>query len=203
MLDYKNGIHKECGKKFETYKDIIITPFYTEEFCQELVKICEFYKDKFSPYIYYYYKGVKSNNSPWNTLSFNKINYYLFEDFCDHYKKKICPLLLDVFPETKITGWFSPMIIKYDKSKQILNLHNDESLITMNLKLNNNYEGSTLYFPRQEWSNKDVPIGHAYLWPSNVTHPHRTDELKSGIKYTLTNWTFPPVWKKENFIENV
>ena len=202
-INYSDAIDERCGIEYEVYKDIIITPFYKKEFCQELVSIAEFYKDRFAPNISYYYKGVNSNDSPWNTININQISVFLFQDFCNHYKKTICPLLEKIYLETKITGWFSPMIIKYENKGQELDLHHDESLVTMNCKLNDNYKGSILYFPRQDFSNKDIPVGTAYFWPSNVTHPHKTDQLQSGTKYTFTSWTFPPAWKKENFIENV
>jgi len=145
-----------------------------------------------------FYTKDKTNdltkNSPWNTLYLSRISHLLFEDFCDHYEKFICPLIEKHFLPEKIRGWFSPMIIKYSKKGQNVTLHNDTSLITLNLKLNTNYKGSVLEFPRQNWTNKDVPKGWCYLWPSRVTHPHRTTSLTKGSKYTLSSWTHPSSW---------
>lgn len=70
-----------------------------------------------------------------------------------------------------------------------LGLHTDASLFTGSVKLNDNYAGAELIFPRQNFSNKDVPIGKCILFPSMVTHGHYVDELRGGKKYSLTMWT--------------
>jgi len=199
-IDYNNAIHPKCGKEVQTYKDIIVTPFYTEKFCDELVEMAKFYDKKFSPYIYYILdrSSKKSDASPWDTLLFSRISHILFENFCEHYKKYICPILeKDFFPET-IPGWFSPMIIKYSKRGQKVKLHNDISLFTLNVKLNTNYKGCHVEFPRQGWNNKDLPKGWCMIWPSQVTHPHRSQPLLKGTKYTLSAWTHPPSWKVDS-----
>ena len=71
QLNYKTAIHPDCGKEVKIHKDIIITPFYTEEFCDQLVKLAQYYDDKFSAYIVY--TKEKSNNpinsKPNNTTS--------------------------------------------------------------------------------------------------------------------------------------
>lgn len=74
-------------------------------------------------------------------------------------------------------------------TQKSLGLHTDASLITGSVKLNDNYEGATLYFPRQDFTNLDVPVGSCILFPSQVTHGHYVDELQSGVKYSLTMWT--------------
>ena len=70
-----------------------------------------------------------------------------------------------------------------------LALHTDASLITGSVKLNDEYEGAELVFPRQSFSNIDVPVGHCILFPAQVTHGHRVEPLVSGTKYSFTMWT--------------
>ena len=43
IIDYRKAIHPQCGKEIKIHKDIIITPFYTAQFCDELVKMAKFY----------------------------------------------------------------------------------------------------------------------------------------------------------------
>jgi hypothetical protein len=31
-------------------------------------------------------------------------------------------------------------------------------------------------------------VGDLLAWPSLVTHPHQTSQLRSGVKYALTVW---------------
>ena len=68
-------------------------------------------------------------------------------------------------------------------------MHSDISLVSGSVKLNDEYEGGELYFPRQNFSNKDIPVGKCILFPSQVTHPHTSTELLSGTKWSLTMWT--------------
>ena len=68
----------------------------------------------------------------------------------------------------------------------------------MNVKLNTDFEGCDLEFPRQGWSNKDVPKGWCFIWPSTITHPHQSKPLTKGVKYTLASWTHPVSWKPDD-----
>ena len=197
IVDYRKAIHPQCGKEVEIHKDIIMTPFYTSKFCDELIEMSEFYSEKFSAYIIYS-KYSKEKKSPWDTLFFSRISHILFEDFCDHYNQYICPVLEKHFHPEGISGWFSPMVIKYSEKGQDVTLHNDTSLITLNVKLNTDYEGCHLEFPRQEWDNKDVPKGWCMFWPSKVTHPHKAHPLISGTKYVLSSWTHPDNWSSDD-----
>jgi predicted 2-oxoglutarate/Fe(II)-dependent dioxygenase YbiX len=120
----------------------------------------------------------------------------MFDDYIDHFKEKICPMLTTVFLKDDVWGFFSPFINRYTMDTQrISKLHNDTSMISMVIKLNNDYTGGELEFPRQEWTNQDVEIGHAVIFSGNVTHPHRVNELTSGVKYSFVGWTWPDTWK--------
>ena len=74
-------------------------------------------------------------------------------------------------------------------TQKTLGLHNDASMVTGSVKLNDNYEGATLIFPRQNITNRDIPIGKMILFPGSVTHGHHVDELTEGTKYSLTLWS--------------
>ena len=80
--------------------------------------------------------------------------------------------------------------MKYSEDTQkTLGLHTDASLVTGSVKLNNDYEGATLIFPRQGVTNKDIPVGKMILFPGQVTHGHHVDQLISGTKYSATFWS--------------
>ena len=201
LTNYKKAIHPDCGKKVDVYKDILITPFYTEKFCDDLVELAKFYNNKFEQFIKYQRKEITeeiTDTSPWNTLFFSRISNLLFEDFCNHYKRYITPVLEKQFASSGVDGWFSPFIIKYDKPGQIVHLHNDISSFTMNVKLNTDFEGCDLEFPRQGWSNKNIPKGSCFIWPSTITHPHQSKPLIKGTKYTLASWTHPVSWNPKD-----
>jgi predicted 2-oxoglutarate/Fe(II)-dependent dioxygenase YbiX len=74
-------------------------------------------------------------------------------------------------------------------TQKTLGLHNDASMITGSVKLNDDYDGATLVFPRQGITNNDIPIGKMIVFPGQVTHGHFVDELKVGTKYSATFWS--------------
>ena len=80
--------------------------------------------------------------------------------------------------------------MRYSVSTQKeLGLHTDASLVTGSVKLNEDYEGAELLFPRQKFSNINVGVGQCILFPGEVTHGHEVPPLLSGVKYSLTMWT--------------
>ena len=81
-------------------------------------------------------------------------------------------------------------IVKYSKDTQTkLKMHVDDSYISGSIKLNNNYEGGILTFPRQSVTNQETEVGDLLIWPSQITHPHNSTLLEEGEKYSITIWT--------------
>ncbi len=214
LLDYNKGIHYKSGKQYDVIDDIIVTPFWTEEFCTNLIQIADFYSEYFRKEIAF--KDKTDRYLGWHDLNLEHVSPIFFHEYTRHYKHHLTPILEQVFgvsPKQNfkdhtsfsfghVTGWFSPFIIKYDQIGQSSSAHNDFSQFTLNIKLNNNYSGSELYFPRQNFSNKDIPVGHAVIWPSTVSHPHLATPLEHGTKYSFISWTWPPNWQKSG-IENL
>lgn len=87
-------------------------------------------------------------------------------------------------------GLRDAFVMRYALDTQVsLNLHHDASLVTGSIKLNDDYEGADLIYPRQGISNKDIPVGKMILFPGQVTHGHECLPLKQGVKYSLTIWS--------------
>jgi hypothetical protein len=188
MIDYKSGIHPTTGRLIPIKDDIYLTPFFTADFCKELVSICEFYKDRF-----HYDPSI--DPYPNYELHLTDISRFAFLDYCEHYKKMLCPVLEQTFLVDPVWGWFSPFINRYTLDTQkVSKLHHDTSNISMVIKLNEDYTGGELEFPRQGITNEDIPIGFGLIWPGAVSHPHQVNELKSGTKYSFVSWTWPPQW---------
>jgi len=84
----------------------------------------------------------------------------------------------------------SMFAVRYHLSGKLdLRLHHDDSYITGSIKLNNEYSGGELFFPRQKFSNKKIEIGDLLLWPGQITHPHGSLPITEGEKYSITIWT--------------
>ena len=114
----------------------------------------------------------------------------LWDEWEDHWRRVIAPITSRYWIPTAHHHLRKAFTMKYSVDTQkTLGLHNDSSLVTGSMKLNDDYEGATLIFPRQGVTNADIPIGKMILFPGMVTHGHHVDELKSGTKYSLTTWT--------------
>ena len=88
--------------------------------------------------------------------------------------------------EEEVFGIDSPYIIRYRKDGCTqMSQHCDESVITLNIKLNSDYEGCNVIFPRQSYSLHSIPVGHAAIWPGHITHPHYVNKLTEGVKYSF------------------
>lgn len=85
---------------------------------------------------------------------------------------------------------FALFAIKYAMDGQTkLPIHHDQSFISGSVKLNDDYEGGLLSFPKQIYDNRHVSVGDIILWPGDITHPHLCTDLLTNEKYALTIWT--------------
>ena len=79
-----------------------------------------------------------------------------------------------------------PFCKKFDMNgQQDLKLHNDNSVLTLYVKLNDDFTGCETVFPRQNWDTSNMYVGDLAVWPGVTTHPHYTKKLLSGSKYSL------------------
>jgi len=164
--------------------DILCVEFWKPEFCKIIIEAA----DKINQY-----ESRPNDPVPGQELRIDTISKEFYISFCKHWKQIIQPILDKFFmlpAEQWFMGWRTPFIIKYEMDKQkYLRPHMDDSLITGTVRLNNEYTGGELVFPRQNYSNKDVPVGSILIWPSSIQHIHYSSNLTSGIKYSLIGWT--------------
>mgnify|MGYP003309803743 CR=1 FL=1 len=105
--------------------------------------------------------------------------------------------LVDIVPITErywkplqMYGLRDGFVMRYAMDTQVnLNLHHDASLVTGSVKLNDDYKGAELIYPRQGVDNVDVPVGKCILFAGQLTHGHECLKLTEGIKYSLTIWS--------------
>jgi hypothetical protein len=178
----------QSPKVQEVASDILCVEFWRPEFCKAIIETADSLNK---------YQSSPEDPVPGSELRISEISPEFFVSFCRHWKTILQPILDDYFtlPASDwFVGWKIPFIIKYTMSGQrSLRPHLDASLISGSIKLNEEYEGGELVFPRQKFSNKDVPVGSIILWPSSIQHVHHSSELISGTKYSLTAWTMQSV----------
>ena len=158
--------------------DIICIDFMTPYMCDRMIEIADGHKfDKLS------YDKV-----PGKELRLKSMG--LWEELEKHWLKTVYDISYKYWEPCHIYGLRDAFIIRYSMDTQrSLKRHHDASLVTGSVKLNDEYTGGLLEFPRQGISNSDIPVGKCLLFPGQVSHPHLSSELESGVKYSLTIWS--------------
>jgi hypothetical protein len=168
----------------EVATDILCIEYWKPEFCKMITDTADQINQ---------YESRPEDPVPGQELRIDKISRDLYISFCKHWKQVIQPILSEFYmlpTEQWFMGWRIPFIIKYEMNKQrYLRPHMDGSLVTGTVRLNDEYTGGDLVFPRQKYRNTHVPVGSMLVWPSSIQHIHYSDELKSGTKYSLVAWT--------------
>lgn len=160
-------------------RDMLLIDFMTQSQCEQLIERSEEYGN-------------------WESLSYDKFpaqeirvkELKLWDMIAKRWTDYINPIVEQYWHPLQMYGLRDAFTMRYSVDTQkSLNLHHDASLVTGSVKLNEDYMGADLIFPRQNVSNKDVPVGMCILFPGQVTHGHECTELISGVKYSLTMWT--------------
>jgi predicted 2-oxoglutarate/Fe(II)-dependent dioxygenase YbiX len=122
-------------------------------------------------------------------VSLAVISPRLFAAVQDDLGTRIWPQLRSIWPLVDFHGLRDAFVIRYAVGEQEeLRLHHDVAQVSASVKLNDDYDGAVLEFPRQDVSNASVPVGSMLVWPSLVTHPHRSTPISRGVKHSLTVW---------------
>ena len=158
--------------------DMLLIDFMSADMCKKMISLSE--KHTFKSLSYDKVKGQELRLR----------EFGLWDELEDHWNTNIYPIVHEFWNPCHMWGMRDAFLIKYEMDKQRdLPLHNDASLVTGSVKLNDDYEGGVLEFPRQKLSNKDIPIGKCILFPGQVTHGHLSTPITEGTKYSLTIWS--------------
>ena len=169
----KVSTHKVIGP------EMILIDFLTPELCREWIRISE-EDGSWDPH--------PDDRFPSHDIHLKKLG--LYDEIKQHWSKVIAPICERYWRPYQHLDLRKAFTMKYSEDTQkTLGLHTDASLVTGSVKLNDDYEGATLIFPRQGVTNKEIPIGKMLLFPGQVTHGHFVDNLISGTKYSATFWT--------------
>ena len=166
--------------------DLYVTSFWTPQFCAALVRATEAV-GAFEPQL--------DDPVPGHEVSLAVISPQLFENVQADIGQRLWPQLRRAWPYIDYHGLRDAFVIRYALGEQeSLRIHHDVAQVSASIKLNDDYEGGELEFPLQGVTNQAVPVGSALVWPSLVTHPHQTNQLRDGVKYALTIWCELPAY---------
>lgn len=161
---------------------ILIKNLLSPEFCSDLIEECNNIGG---------WEPLPNDKFPAQEIRLRRMERQKFyKAFEKAYYDKIEPITEGYWAALKMYGIRDLFAMRYSLDTQkSLRLHHDMSLVSGSMKLNNDFEGAYLNFPRQNITNLDHPIGAMVLWPASVSHPHECTELTSGVKYSLTLWS--------------
>jgi hypothetical protein len=170
----------------EVGPDIVALPFWTPSFCATVIRAAEA-AGAFEP--------QPDDPVPGHEVSLAAISPQLFQAVEHDIGARVWPQLQTVWPYVDYHGLRDVFVIRYALGEQEhLRIHHDVAQVSGSVKLNDDYEGAELAFPRQGIDNSGVAVGELLAWPSLVTHPHETLPLVSGVKYALTIWCEVPTF---------
>lgn len=179
ILGYRDAIDDRDGVR-EVAPDVFAMPFWTPEFCATVISAAEAV-GAFEP--------QPDDPVPGHEVSLAIISPRLFEAVEIDLGRRVWPQLQQAWPYIDYHGLRDAFVIRYALGEQEhLRIHHDVAQVSASVKLNTGYEGALLEFPRQGFDNSGVEVGELLAWPSLVTHPHQTTNLRSGVKYALTIW---------------
>ena len=184
FFDYPAGIDARDGMR-RLADEMYVVPFLTPAYCRALIDASEaagaFAQDPGDPV-------------PGTEVSIARLSPVVFEAMENDIGMRIWPQLKSEWEYIDYHGINDAFIIKYEiGGQESLRIHHDVAQVSMSVKLNDDYEGAELDFPRQGASNAGLSVGELLVWPSLVTHPHASLPIKSGIKYSLTIWCELPL----------
>ena len=159
--------------------EMIATDFLTDVQCDYLINKSESYGN---------WGSMDGDKFPAQEIRLKQIG--LWHEYERLWHEKLGKISEKYWKPMAHIGLRDAFTMKYTPETQnSLALHTDASLVTGSVKLNEDYEGGELIFPRQNFSNINMPRGCCLIWPSEVTHGHAVNEIISGTKYSLTMWT--------------
>ncbi len=160
--------------------DIVTVPFWTPAFCATIIRLAEAAEA---------WDRDPDDPVPGAEVSLAALSPRLFAHVQAHVDARVMPVLAQVWPQMAQTSLHDAFVIKYAVgANDELRLHHDIAQISGSLRLCTGYEGGRLEFPRQAWHNGELPVGRLAVWPSLVTHPHRSTPVEAGVKYGVTLW---------------
>jgi GR25 family glycosyltransferase involved in LPS biosynthesis len=177
----------ENPKLKEIGENILKINIFTEEFCNLVIEKCSNYGDWSKGGEQYFDKRISNiENHPTQDIHLHEINLDRVWGYIVH--KYISPLIWDYYKySTKEIN--IAFVVKYSMDGQRdLNPHHDASTYTVNICLNNNFEGGGCRFIRQNQSIINKDIGSMIIHPGKLTHYHEGIPITSGKRYILVSF---------------
>ena len=164
--------------------NIIEFPLFTEKFCKEIIELAEQREWVTDRHTYY-----PTTDQTMESLGMQDIYQAVLE-------RVVYPIWI-WFWELEGDNWSKlrseNFIAKYDTQNQgSLDLHHDDSNITLNVRLNDEFKGGGTHIPRYKTTIQPRKVGYAMSHPGRITHKHGGRPVEEGTRYILVSFTNNP-----------
>ena len=164
--------------------NIIEFPLFTEKFCTEIIILAENNEWVTNRHTYH-----PTTDQTLESLGIQEIYQKVLEQFVYPIWIKFWELDGEEWSKLKSENF----IAKYDILNQgSLDIHHDASLITLNVRLNNDFKGGGTYLPRYKKTLQPKKSGNAMAHPGSITHKHGGRPVEEGTRYILVTFTQTP-----------
>jgi len=170
----------------EVSHDVIQFPIVNDLFCKEMIQLCEKYGK---------WSGATSEdtrigyeNIPSNDIHFTELNIHeMWEEIIKTY---VAPVVSHYWGSFKTTSLNLGFVVKYEHDKFYkLGPHHDSSSYTINISLNEEYDGGEVHFIKRKCKIKNKK-GHALIHPGRITHYHEGLPVTKGTKYVCVSFVY-------------
>ncbi|BDD07480.1 hypothetical protein [Aureibacter tunicatorum] len=165
----------------EPIPGLFLFPFFNENFCKEIIQLAEELNQ---------WEVDRHDNYPTTDILLEKLDLkHIYDETIQNF---VTPMLVAKY-NLQGRSWYQMdhenFIIKYsDTAQKHLSLHHDNSALTINLCLNNEFEGGGTYFPKFKKLLRLDKIGYAMVHPGNITHFHGARPIESGNRYIIVSF---------------
>lgn len=177
----------EKPKLEEIGENILKINIFTEEFCNLIIEKCNNYGNWSKGGEQYFDKRISNiENHPTQDIHLHEINLDKVWGFILH--RYISPLIYDYYKySTKDIN--IAFVVKYSmEGQRDLKPHHDASTYTVNVCLNNNFQGGGCRFIKQNVDIVNTDIGSMIIHPGKLTHYHEGIPIISGERYILVSF---------------
>ena len=184
--EYRSLCRPSLHSWTEEAPELLRLPFWSPELCSRLILAAEEYGDYRE-----YGEDREKNAAPGQEIRLHLLSRKLLALFVAHLREAVFPVISAHWWPLSGTRLEprTPFIIKCSSEGQPdLDPHHDSSLISLSIKLNDDFGGGELEFPRQRFRNTEISVGDLLLFPSRVTHVHRVLPVTRGDRFGLTCW---------------
>ena len=137
------------------------------------------------------WEPLAGDKVPGDELRLRALDCWLFEWLDKELADSVKPIIDRRWFPSRWSNIKDSFFIRYSADRQPeIRLHEDSSHFSCSVKMRKTCCGGELWFPRQNYSDRLIPLGWLLVWPSRITHPHQvTPVAGKGDRVSLVVWT--------------